>query len=118
MPSTTQTEPIALSNIAGGALEESFQDALALLAREIGRAHEGVYQPNRDKEIEAEIGIRVRVSHNVENGVTIVSGSIEKVALPKRARRGSVAYLAGESVHVDRAQQVSMFDTAAERGEE
>lgn len=108
---TAQVEPISLSNLAGGSLEEAFQDALTIGLNEVSRSHEGVYEPSRSKEIEVEIGLRVRVIHNVQTGVTVITGTVNKLSLPKRATRGSVAYLAGGVAQVDRAQQASLFES-------
>jgi hypothetical protein len=97
-------EPITLANVAGGYLEDAFQDAKNVAVRELNRAHSGIYNP-KDKEVSAEVTMKVRFGLNIETGLVVVSGGVTAITLPRRTRRGAVAFLAGESLQVEKSRQ-------------
>jgi hypothetical protein len=105
---TRSTEPINLSNVASGHVETQFQDALEVVARELNRVHDGIYEPDA-KEVAGEITIKIRLAINVESMLVVASGGVTAVAMPKRVRRGAIAFLAGDRFEVERARQSDLL---------
>lgn len=110
----SQYEGLTLERVGRGHLEEQFQEALAEATEIFGRAHDGIYQPNKDKELRVTISISVELVHSLDAGTTIVYGGLDRVKRPARVRRGTQAFLAGGGIAVEKAKQVDLFEKEKE----
>ncbi len=109
MAAGTNFEGLTLANVSRGELEGHFQEGLAEALEVFGRAHDGIYQPSKDKELTVELHFSVVLNHQVDSGTTVVSGGLTKIKRPARKRRGVQAFVSAGAVLVEKTTQADLF---------